>query len=138
MTLAWTYKSPMRSLSHFQPVLQLDLRWPWYGIFDLINKCGFQCCIYDPNEIHQSIWKLRVNFNYFHNRQQEKKECNVKGHLCLSCLGRWHKIMLPSFKHSFGSKCNHSTHTPILRSIQRLTVKLLLLQIMSANMFLPV
>ena len=31
--------------------------WPWYVIFDLINKWGFPCCIYGPTlvEIHQSM-----------------------------------------------------------------------------------
>ena len=40
---------------------------PWYVTFDLINKWGFPCCIYDPTlvEIHQSIWKLEPNVNLF-------------------------------------------------------------------------
>ena len=34
-----------------------DDLWPWYVTFDLINKWGFPCCIFDPNliEIHQSM-----------------------------------------------------------------------------------
>ena len=40
--------------------LTSDDLWPWYVTFDLINKWGFPCCIYDPTlvEIHQSIWKV--------------------------------------------------------------------------------
>ena len=65
----------MRPFSHFQPILQLDLRRP----LTLINKWGFPCCIYDPIlvEIHQSMWKLEPNVNLFSqqttttdNRQQ--------------------------------------------------------------------
>ena len=45
--------------------LTLDDLWPWYVTFDLINKCGFPCCIYDSTlvEIHQSIRKLEPNVN---------------------------------------------------------------------------
>ena len=40
----------MRPISHFQPILQLDLRWPLTLVtFDLINKWRFPCCIYDLN-----------------------------------------------------------------------------------------
>ena len=121
----------MRSFSHFQPILQLDLKWPltlvhdlwlhdhmmvqilykyyinkpslvqiglqlfkwghfhifnlsynltandlwpWYMTFDLINKWGFPCCIYDPTlaEIHQSMWKIMPNVSPFCNRQQHQ------------------------------------------------------------------
>ena len=39
--------------------------WPWYMTFDLINKWGFPCCIYDPTlvKIHQSMWKIEPNVN---------------------------------------------------------------------------
>ena len=56
--------------------------WPWYVTFDLINKWGFPCCIYDPNlvEIHQSMWKIEPNVKLFskqqttdNNRQQPTK-----------------------------------------------------------------
>ena len=42
--------------------------------FDLINKWGFPCCIYDPTliEIHQSMWKIEPNVSPFHNRQQQQ------------------------------------------------------------------
>ena len=35
--------------------------------FDLINKWGFPCCIYDPPlvEIHLSMWKVEPNVNLF-------------------------------------------------------------------------
>ena len=38
--------------------------WPQMT-FDLINKWGFTCCIYDPTlvKIHQSMWKLEPNVN---------------------------------------------------------------------------
>ena len=37
--------------------LTSDDLWHWYVNFDLINKWGFPCCIYDPTlvEIHQSM-----------------------------------------------------------------------------------
>ena len=70
MTQLWLTKHVMWKLeipSHFQPILQLNLGWPLTLIvtFDLINKCGFPCCIYDPSmvEIHQSMWKLEPNVN---------------------------------------------------------------------------
>ena len=55
--------------------------WPWYMTFDLINKWGFPCCIYDPTlvKIHQSMWKIEPNVNPFfttdnnNNRQQGTK-----------------------------------------------------------------
>ena len=47
--------------------LTSDDIWPWYVIFDFINKWGFSCCIYDPTlvEIHQSMWKAEANVNLF-------------------------------------------------------------------------
>ena len=53
--------------------LTWDDHWPWYVTFDLINKWGFPCCIYDPTlvEIHQSIWKIEPNVNLFSQQQQQ-------------------------------------------------------------------
>ena len=60
--------------------LTSDDIWPWYVTFDLINKWGFPCCIYDPSlvEIHQSMRKIEPNVNLFSqqptdykNRQQQ-------------------------------------------------------------------
>ena len=47
--------------------LTSDYLWPWYVTFNLINKWGFPCCIYDPTlvEIRQSMWKLEPNVNLF-------------------------------------------------------------------------
>ena len=47
--------------------------------FDLINKWGFPCCIYDPTlvEIHQSMWKVEPNVNLFLNRQQTTYNNNI-------------------------------------------------------------
>ena len=47
--------------------LNSDDLWPWYMTFDLINKWGFPCCIYDPTlvENHQSMWKIEPNVNPF-------------------------------------------------------------------------
>ena len=63
----------IRSLSHFQPIYNLtsDDLWPWYVTFDLINKWGFLCCIYDPTlvEIHQTMWKVESNVNLFSQQQ---------------------------------------------------------------------
>ena len=64
--------------------LTSDDLWPSYMIFDLINKWGFPCCIYDPTlfEIHRSMWKIEPNVNPFsqqkttdnnNNRQQGTK-----------------------------------------------------------------
>ena len=41
--------------------------------FDLINKWGFPCYIYDPTlvEIHQSMWKVEPNVNLFSQQQQQ-------------------------------------------------------------------
>ena len=48
--------------------------WPWYITFDLINKWGFPCCIYDPTlvEIHQSMWKIEPNVN---PQQTTNRQC---------------------------------------------------------------
>ena len=64
--------------------------WPWYMTFDLINKWGLPCCIYDPTlvEIHQSMWKTEPNINPFSqqtttdniNRQQQQ---GTKWSLCV-------------------------------------------------------
>ena len=47
--------------------LTSDDLWPWYVTFNLTNKWGFPCCIYDPTlvEIHRSMWKLEPNVNLF-------------------------------------------------------------------------
>ena len=47
--------------------LTSDDLWCWYVTFDLINKWGFPCCIYDPTlvEIHQRMWKLQPNVHLF-------------------------------------------------------------------------
>ena len=82
----------MRPLSHFQPILQLDLWQPLTLIcdLDLINKWRFPCCIYDPTlvEIHQSIWKVEPNVNLF-SQQQTTGDKAIP--MCLSCKSRWHK-----------------------------------------------
>ena len=104
----------MRPFSHFQLILQLDLRWPltliyglwpWYMTLALINKWGFPCCIYDPTlvEIHPSMWKIEPNVNLFsqqtttttptdNNRGQSDpyvsfllRQATQKGRICLSC-----------------------------------------------------
>ena len=77
----------MRAFSHFQPILQLDLRWPLTLICDLwhINIWGFPCCIYDPTlvEIHQSMWKIQPNVNLF--SQQQTTAAHKVIPMCLSC-----------------------------------------------------
>ena len=77
---AWTYEG-----SHIIPInhvwLKSDINFSNEAIFtfsaylttwsqmtfDLINKWGFPCCIYDPTfvEIHQSMWKIEPNVNPF-------------------------------------------------------------------------
>ena len=75
----------MKPLSHFQPILQLDLRWPLtlYVNFDLINIWGFPCCIYDPTlvEIHQRMRKLEPNVNLFSQTTTGDKVIPM----CISC-----------------------------------------------------
>ena len=60
---------------------------PWYVTFDLINKWGFPCCIYDPTlvEIHQRLWKIEPNVNPF-SQQHQKTTTPV------------HKVILVSFQ----------------------------------------
>ena len=67
--------------------LTLDDLWPWYVTFDLINKWGFPCCIYDPTlvEIHHSMWTIEPNVNPFHNRQQTTTTVDKVIPICLSC-----------------------------------------------------
>ena len=59
--------------------LTSDDLWPWYMTFDLINKWGLPCYIFDPTlvEIHQSMWKIKP---FFHNRQQQQ---GTKWSLCV-------------------------------------------------------
>ena len=59
--------------------LTLDDLWPWYMTFDLINKWGFPCCIFDPTlvEIHHSMWKIEPNVNPF--SQQTTSTDNNRG-----------------------------------------------------------
>ena len=86
---AWTYKGS-HIVSINQVWLQLDFNfsneatftfssylttWPWYVTFDLINKCRFPCCIYDPTlvEIHQSMWEVEPNVNLFSQKTTTDK-----------------------------------------------------------------
>ena len=57
-----------------QPVLQLDL-WLRYVTFNLTNKWGFPCCIYDPTvvEIHQSMWKFEPNVKTFFTTTENRQ-----------------------------------------------------------------
>ena len=73
--------------------LTSDDLWPWYVTFDLMNKWGFPCCIYDPTlvEIHQSMWKLEPNVNPFSQHQITKTDNSLQSDPYLSCWGRWHK-----------------------------------------------
>ena len=61
--------------------LTSDDLWPWYVTFDLINKWGFPCCIYDPSlvEIHQSMWKLEPNVNLFSQQTTTTTDNNNSG-----------------------------------------------------------
>ena len=61
----------MRPLLYFQPILQLDLRWPLTLICDLWlhQQMSVPMLIYDPTlvEIHQSMWKWSQMLTLFHN-----------------------------------------------------------------------
>ena len=61
--------------------LNSDDLWPWYMTFDLINKWGFPCCIYDPTlvEIHQSMWKIEPNVNPFSQQQHQQQTTSLQG-----------------------------------------------------------
>ena len=61
--------------------LTSDDLWPWYVIFDLINKWGFPCWVYDPTlfEIHQNMWKVEPNVNLF--SQQTSDNNNNRGQI---------------------------------------------------------
>ena len=68
----------MRLLSHFQPILQLDLRWPLTLICDLRPHQQMRVSMLHlwPNfgwnpEIHQSMWKVEPNVNLFSQQQQQ-------------------------------------------------------------------
>ena len=65
--------------------LTSDDLWPWYVTFDLINKWGFSCCIYDPTlvEIHQSMRKLEPNVNLFSQQQDNRQQQWTKWSLCV-------------------------------------------------------
>ena len=62
-----------------------DDLWPWYMTFDLINKWGFPCCIYDPIlvEIYQSLWKIEPNVNPFFTTDNNNKQQGTKWSLCV-------------------------------------------------------
>ena len=57
--------------------------WPSFATFDLINKWGFPCFIYEPSlvEMHQSIRKLEPNVNLF--LQQTTGDKVIRK--CVSC-----------------------------------------------------
>ena len=69
--------------------LTSDDLWSWYMTFDLINKWGFPCCIYDPTlvEIHQIMWNIEPNINPFHNRTDNnninRQQQGTKWSLCV-------------------------------------------------------
>ena len=89
----------MRPFSHFSLSYNLtsDDLWPWYMTFDLINKWGFPCCIYDPTlvEIHQSMWKIQPNVNHFfttNNSNIGQQWTKWSIWLCVfPATGRWQK-----------------------------------------------
>ena len=74
----------MRPLSHFQPILQLDFRWPLtLDIWPLtcMNIWRFPYCIYYPTlvEIHQSMWKIEPNVNLFSQQTTTWTANNCRG-----------------------------------------------------------
>ena len=68
--------------------------WPWYVTYDLINKCGFLCCTYDPSlvEIHQSMRKVEANVNPF-SQQTTTTTVDKVIPICLSCYAGDTKMM---------------------------------------------
>ena len=92
--------------------------WPRYINFDLINKWGVQCCIYDPTlvEIHQSMWKIEPNVIPFsrqttkdNNRHQQTTTVDKVIPMCLSCSGRRHKNAKIYLEDNSIAPCNIST-----------------------------
>ena len=63
--------------------LTLEDLWPWYVTFDLINKWGFPCCIYDQTlvEIHQSMWKVEPNVNPIYNNNNRQWTTDNRGQI---------------------------------------------------------
>ena len=62
--------------------LTSDDLWSWHNVtFDLINKWGFPCSIYDPTlvEIHQSMWKVEPNVNLFSQQTTTTSTDNNRG-----------------------------------------------------------
>ena len=76
------------SLSYY---LTSDDLWPWYMTFDLINKWGFPCCIYDPTlvEIHRRMWKIEPSVNLFSQQTTTSSSSSSSWDkvipMCLSC-----------------------------------------------------
>ena len=82
--------------------------WPWYVIFDITNKWGFPCCIYDPTlvEILQSMCRLHNPFSRQHRQQQWRNRSlcvfpaigwrhrRHKNHamICVICLNYMHRL----------------------------------------------
>ena len=89
----------------FSPSYNLtsDDLWSWQVTFDLINKWGFPCCIYDPTlvETHQSMWKVEPNVNLF--SQQTTDNNSGQSGLCVftakagdtKILPRWLETNFP-------------------------------------------
>ena len=71
----WLQLFKMRPLSHFQPILQLDLKWPLTVICDFWPHQQMRVPMLHlwPNfvEIHQSMWKIEPNVNLFSQQQQQ-------------------------------------------------------------------
>ena len=69
--------------------LTSDDLWPWYMIFDLINKWGLPCCIYDPTlvEIHQSMWSQMLTlFTTDNNNNRGQSDPCLSDHFVINCL----------------------------------------------------
>ena len=87
--------------------------WPqmtfvWHMTFDLINKWGFPCCIYDQTfvEIHQSMWKIEPDVNPFFTTDNSGHE--------------WSLCVFPAkASDTKTSKNNTSKCTSVLRKIHK-------------------
>ena len=79
----------MRPLSHFQPIIQLDLRWPLTLMWPLTSSTNEGSCvasIYVPTlvDIHQSMWKIEPNVNLSSQQQTRRQQRWTKW--SLSCV----------------------------------------------------
>ena len=83
----------MRPFSHFQPILQLDLRWPLTLIYEIWPHQQMRVPMSHlwPTlvEIHQSMWKIEPNVNPFTTDNGQQQETKWFLYLDLCNIEKW-------------------------------------------------